>query len=72
MPPRKKIKPRARPHFKFKWVIDPRKALTFVSIWDALTASCLCFTATVTPFEVAFLPPQFGIAENPTLNPLNG
>eukprot|EP00899_Mesostigma_viride_P002123 jgi/Mesvir1/11911/Mv00251-RA.1 len=36
-----------------KWVLDPRS--TFIRWWDVLTIPLLLFTATVTPYEVAFL-----------------
>ena len=39
------------------FLIDPRKS-TFIGYWDATTALALVFTALVTPYEVAFLPPS--------------
>ena len=41
---------------RFTWVLDPRTVL-WVSYWDLVTTACLLFTATVTPYEVAFLQP---------------
>ena len=43
--------------------LDPHSK--FVSRWDALTASALLFTASVTPFEVCILPPT-SLEEMPT------
>ena len=38
------------------WVIDPRVS-SAIGWWDAVAGLALIFTAIVTPFEVAFLPP---------------
>eukprot|EP00966_Prymnesium_polylepis_P146009 3372646-Prymnesium_polylepis.3 len=40
-----------------KWLIDPRKS-TWLPYWDFATAIALCFTALVTPYEVAYLKPN--------------
>ena len=41
---------------KWKWVIDPRE-VKWIAYWDLVTTTALIFTSTVTPLEVAFLPP---------------
>ena len=38
------------------WIIDPRTS-RHIAKWDSLVAVCLIVTATLTPFEVAFLDP---------------
>jgi potassium voltage-gated channel Eag-related subfamily H protein 7 len=39
------------------WVIDPD--CEFMRSWDLVTIAALCFTAVVTPYEVALLEPQY-------------
>ena len=40
---------------KKRFIIDPRTS-SAIAWWDLVTAMALCFTALVTPYEVAFLP----------------
>ena len=49
---------------RYPWLIDPRVSKR-VGYWDALTAMALIFTATITPYEVGFLPTADSL-----LNPL--
>lgn len=44
------------------YIIDPRKSQC-IGYWDGLTALALIFTALVTPYEVAFLPPATSALE---------
>jgi len=37
------------------WVIDPRES-KLLSLWDGITSIALLYTATLTPYEVGFLP----------------
>ena len=39
-----------------KCIVDPRTS-TWLPYWDAVTGSCLAFTAVGTPYEVSFLAP---------------
>lgn len=41
------------------WVLHPDKA-RFLQIWDFITTLALLYTATVTPFETAFIPAKLG------------
>lgn len=47
---------RVRHERKFACLLDPRRHW-FVGFWDLLTALALLFTATITPYEVAFVAP---------------
>ena len=49
--PERKARPEAAP-----WLVDPRTS-KWVAYWDLAVAVALIFTATLTPYEVAFLPP---------------
>ena len=41
-----------------KWyIIDPRKVSNRMAFWDGLQAVALCFTAFITPLQVAFIDP---------------
>ena len=42
-----------------KYVLHPEKNV-YLNWWDGITALALIYTATVTPFETAFIPPQLG------------
>ena len=44
-----------------KWVLHPDKN-KYLPYWDALTSAALVYTATLTPFETAFIPPVGGAA----------
>ena len=44
------------------WLVDPRRS-RWLPWWDALIALAIVFTATVTPYEVAFLPTASSPAE---------
>ena len=43
------------------YIVDPRKSW-WLSYWDLTTATALVYTATMTPFEVAYLPTDGGMA----------
>ena len=45
-----------------RFVLHPRRHKRLLSFWDLLTTLALVYTATLTPFEVAFIPPMVGPA----------
>ena len=51
------LRPPSKPNDLPSCVIDPRRSPAF-AWWDGITVIALIFTALVTPYEVAFLPPS--------------
>ena len=47
--------------FRRRWVMHPEKT-KILAYWDAITSLALLYTATLTPFETAFLPSVVGAA----------
>ena len=52
----------APPIYRAWWIIDPRTSKG-MQYWEVVTSTALIFTALLTPYEVAFVPPAREVVE---------